>query len=128
MIISSISKEKIPKQLSYVLKTSQLIELLEENNINIHIDLIYRKPQEIGSIFECFYWEKNKNIQYPRLYIRAGVVIKEDIQDAKIKLKDTILKEFLNWLKEINASNFIKKPYFNGLYKNNRVQIIKTIY
>lgn len=40
-MINSISKPKIPKEYIYVLKTSQLEEILIQNKIVIHVDLEY---------------------------------------------------------------------------------------
>lgn len=83
--INSISKPKLPKAYSYVLRSSQLDNLLISNNITIHTDLVYWLPQIIGSILEVHYWLPNNKVLYPRLYVRAGA-----------------LPEFSRWLKDIS--------------------------
>ena len=79
-----ISKQKIPNNYSYVLKTGQLKKILDDNNIQIHIDLNYclAFSTELCSIFEALYWLPNENIPYDRVYIRAGALPKENILNA----------------------------------------------
>ncbi|MCL2678497.1 MAG: hypothetical protein FWE85_05540 [Clostridiales bacterium] len=129
-MIEIISKPKIPKQYGFVLKTEQLRVALEENNINTHTDLNYCFYQQIGSIFEVFFWPPNENIPYNRLYIRAGALPREKIFLAREKLKSIVLPEFVSWVKEI-INLPINSPYqgvqfrFEASFIDNAVEIIK---
>ena len=130
-MINSITKDKIPKQYSFVLKTKQLEELIISNDIKIHIDLIYNySSQSIGSIFEAFYWLPNNNIPYNRLYIRAGALAKEYISIAREKMNEIILPEFKIWIMNIlslpnNSTYLFEEPYFHAIFQNNKIEIRK---
>jgi len=67
----NVNKEKVPKGISYILKSSWLEEELVTAEINTHIDLLFAKGHRF---FEAFYWLPNKNINDDRFYIRTGVV------------------------------------------------------
>lgn len=127
-MISSISKEKIPKDYSFVLKTSQLEELLRDGNINTDVTLHYWKPQLIGSIFEVHYWLPNENIPYNRLYIRAGAILRKDIHFARESLFTKVLPEFIKWIKNIEqleeSSTHYSQRYFNADFNDNKISII----
>lgn len=118
--INSISKPKLPKAYSYVLRSSQLDNLLISNDITIHTDLVYRLSQIIGSILEVHYWLPNNNVPYPRLYVRAGALPKSDIQIARIIMVDEVLPKFSRWLKDISKHDW-NTLYFNAIYKNNKI-------
>jgi len=131
-MISSITKAKIPEKYSFVLKTKQLENILIENNINIHIDLAYWVPQKIGSIFDAFLWLPNENISYNRLYIRVGVVLKKEINQAREKMEEIVLPEFIIWCKNIlallNNSAYIRNDAsFFVEYNDNNVEINRII-
>lgn len=123
--INSISKPKLPKSYSYVLKSSQLDDLFKCTGITIHTDLVYWLPQKIGSILEVYYWLPNNNVPYSRLYVRAGALPKDNIQEARIIMYEEVLPKLGNWLEDIqkldNHSFYGGKslPYFNAVYKNN---------
>ena len=76
-MIESVSKPKLPKRLSYVLKTSQLEKAVLDAGIDCHLDLVYWQPQSGGSILEAHYWLPNENVAHPRVYVRAGVAPSE---------------------------------------------------
>lgn len=118
--INSISKPKLPKTYSYVLRSKQLNDLLISNNITIHTDLVYWLPQIIGSILEVHYWLPNHNIPYPRLYVRAGALPRSDIQTARIIMSDEVLPKFSNWLRDIQKHDY-NSLYFEAVYKHNMV-------
>ncbi len=126
-MISSISKEKISKDYSFGLKTSQLEELLRNGNINTDVTLYYWKPQLIGSIFEVHYWLPNKNIPYNRLYIRAGAILRKDIHFVREGLHTKVLPEFLKWIKSIEqmeeSSTHYSQRYFNADFHDNKISI-----
>jgi hypothetical protein len=127
-VISSISKEKIPKDYSFVLKTSQLEELLRDGNINTDVTLHYWKPQLIGSIFEVHYWLPNENIPYNRLYIRAGAILRKDIHIARDGLLTKVFPEFFRWIMNIEqleeSSTHYSQLYFNADFRDNKISIV----
>lgn len=127
--ISSISKPKLPKNYSYVLHSSQLNDLLISGGNTIHTDLVYWLPQVIGSIFEAQYWRPNSNIPYPRLYVRAGALLKGDIQNARRILSGEVFPKFSIWLEDIQKHEAGLKYslesllYFNAVYEDNKIRI-----
>jgi len=128
--MGSISKQKIPNNYSYVLKTGQLKKLLVDNNIRIHIDLNYCLAFNIeqDSIFEAHYWFPNENIPYDRVYIRAGALPKENILNAREKLEKKVLPEFAVWIKNIlslpDNSTLLKHDLrFHAIFHTNDVFI-----
>lgn len=124
-VLSSISKPKLPKAYSYVLRSSQLNDLLISEGFTIHTDLVYWLPQIIGSIFEVHYWVPNIHVAYPRLYVRAGALPKDDIQKARILMSSEVLPKFSIWLGDIQKQNNYTQyhlkasPYFNADYHKN---------
>lgn len=130
IMITSISKPKIPSSYSYVLKTSQLEEVLIENNIKTEATLVYWKPKIIGSIFEANFWLPNDRIPFNRLYIRAGVVLKSDILKAREGLVNEVFPKFIEWIKNIEklerTSPLRTERNFDAHFQNNKVNIIKN--
>ena len=128
MLIKSISKPKLPKGYAYILQSSQLNKLLSENHFSIHTDLIYWTPQVLGSIFEVHYWLPNENVQYTRLYIRAGALKSNDANMAKEAMINIVLPQFAIWLDKIlklpdNSPILNETPYFNAVFKENKIEI-----
>jgi hypothetical protein len=120
-MIDSISKPKLPKGLSYVLKTSQLAKVLSDAGIDCHIDLVYWLPQGGGSILEAEYWLPNDHVRYPRLYVRAGPVPSGLHAVASESLLASALPQFVRWLRTILAlpgrsPALHGKPHFIAAY------------
>ena len=127
-MINSISKQKIPKDRCFALKTNQLNDILDKNNIAIHTDLIYFLGKSPGAILYAYYWLPNNYIPYNRLYIQSGTVYKEDIQIAKNVINDTVLPEFENWLKHVfslpdNSTVFNETPTFDATLTEGKIEI-----
>ena len=125
-MIENVSKPKLRKGLSYVLKTSQLEQALLNAEINIHTSLDY--SQCGGSILKAFYWLPNPNIEYPRLYICAGVVDSPLRTPASLTLLEEGLPAFINWVRYVialpdNSPVLFQKPYFNATYTDNCLNI-----
>ena len=128
MRINSIQKPKITKGYGYVLKSSQLNEVLVENGFSVDTSLEYWKPQQLGSIFEAFYWFPNDYIPYTRLFIRAGALGKEDLQQARKEMIATVFPEFVKWLRRIvdepdNSTILGEKLYFNAVFADGKIEI-----
>ena len=125
-MIDFISKPKLPKGISYVLKTSQLEQALKKlepklEEINCQITLDYWIPQKGNSIFEANYWLPNHHVSYPRIYIRAGAISSELRIKASTNLVNEILPDFINWLDQIvtKSSPVYENQYFNASYSSN---------
>lgn len=126
--INTITKPKIPKEYTYILKSTQLDNLLLKNKFNIYTDLTYWLPKEVGSIFEAHYWEPSNNISYQRLYIRAGALLKAESKQAREILSENVFPVFVNWLNMIlrlenNSYYFNQQLYFEAIYINNRLEL-----
>jgi len=121
-MINFISKPKLRKGPSYVLKTSQLANALSDAGIDCHIDLHYWVPQGGGSILEGNYWLPNANVPYPRVYVRAGVVPSALRVAASQALLEKGLPLFIKWLQGIIAlppespALWGRELYFNATY------------
>lgn len=125
-----IEKPKTRKGLSYVLKTSMLKDILDANNIDCNIHLIYWTPRNIPigeTILECHYWLPNKNVDYDRFYIRAGTVKSESRKVAEKLMKEQVLPKFIDWILHIKSlpatSTLLENKYFNAVFKNDKVTI-----
>ena len=93
-----INKDKIPKDLSYILKTSFLVQALQEAEITTHISLNFGLGHPF---FESFYWLANQNVHYERFYIRTGVVKSYLCREAQERMHTKVIPEFIQWAKEI---------------------------
>ena len=127
-----IEKPKLPKGLSYALKTSLLQATLEEAQIDCYVHLNYWRPQTGCSVLEAEYWLPNQNVPYPRVYIRAGVVPSSHHKAASDAIAKNILPAFTEWLLRIlalpeNSPVLHSKPYFNAAYDNGEVAITNNL-
>lgn len=116
--MDSVSKPKLAKGLSYVLKTSQLAKALSDAGIDCHLDLVYWTPQSGGSILEGQYWLPNENVAYPRVYVRAGAVPSASRLSATEALLASALPQFVNWLQGIIALPDTSPALHGTLYFN----------
>ncbi|GMT49606.1 MAG: hypothetical protein IEMM0008_1145 [bacterium] len=126
----NISKDKIPKGMSYPLKTSMLEKVLTESNISIHVDLLYVLRSHF---FEAFYWFPNENIPYDRLYIRIGAVESRFRKKAQEKMEKEVLPQFIEWANPfmvlpVSSPIQLKRPYFySDFLSGEKVSITKII-
>jgi hypothetical protein len=127
-MINSVSKPKLAKGLSYVLKTSLLAKVLAGARIDCPVELVYWMPQTGGSILEGHYWLPNENVAYPRVYVRAGVVPSASRLAASEALLVSALPQFVSWLQGIlalpNDSLALHGTlYFNAAYTEERLVV-----
>ena len=111
-------KDKLPKGLSYALKTSILQKAFDDQNITISTNLIYSKSE---IFFDAHYWLPNKNCDYCRFYIRAGTVKSEDRQRAYKFMQEKVIPDLVKWANEIlslpdNSPKLSKQPYFTRYF------------
>lgn len=107
-------KNRLPKGLSYALKTSILQKAFDDNKITTSTHLIYLKSE---IFFDAHYWLPNDNIDYCRFYIRSGYVKSEDRQRAHKFIQNTVIPDFIKWANEIlslpdNSPKLFNQPYF----------------
>lgn len=131
-MIKSISKDKIPKEYRYVLKTSQLEQAFEKYEIDIHVDLNYGLPQGVEHIFEAFFWLPNEKVSYNRLYLRVGAVLKTDFLEVREKMEEFVLPEFILWIKEIlnlpeDSPQLKHGLHFMAVFKDGNIKLTQYI-
>ena len=123
-----IEKSKKPKHLSYVLKTSLFERVISAEGIKIDTTLIYWVPEIIGSILQAYYWIPNENVDYPRIYVRAGVVENQHRKPAFELLEKKVLPSFIEWLKAImslqfNSTLLSEELFFDATYTDQGIKI-----
>lgn len=121
------SKPKIPKGISYVLKTSMLESALEENGLDFHVKLQFRIHQWGNLIFQSFF-TLPKDIIEKRVFIYAGVVPNNQRKEALELMKTKVLPSYVSWLKEFDnlpteSPIIYKRPLFAVYYLDGEVQI-----
>ena len=114
-----IEKEKLPKGLSYALKTSTIERVLVENQIDTYVHLIYSKSK---IFFDAHYWLPNENVDYFRLYVRAGSVQSNQRKDAEIYMNNIVIPAFVVWAKRLtklpeNSTELLSENYFCRNFK-----------
>jgi hypothetical protein len=120
-MIESVSRPKLAKGSSYVLKTTQLADALAAAGIGWHVDLVYWSPRAGGSILEGHYWPPNENVPYPRLYVRAGSVPSALRPAAAETLRESALPRFIRWVEGLLAlpdgsPALAAEAYFNATF------------
>lgn len=107
-----IEKDKLPKGMSYPLKSSVLKGAFEEADIDIEISL------HIGTFawfLDAHFWPAGGNFNYDRLYVRAGAVDKKNARNAKYKMEQIVIPKLTTWALEKIALNELSPLR----YKNN---------
>lgn len=125
----TIEKPKTWKGLSYPLKTSMLKEAVEYANIDCTIHLIYWTPikyDETDNILECEFWPANKNFDYNRFYIRAGVVKSQDRKLAETLLKSEVIPRLIRFMQNkitqpSRSTRLEQKSYFKAVFVDGKV-------
>ena len=120
-MIESISRPKLAKGRSYVLKTSQLTDALAAAGIDWRVDLVYWSPRSGGSILEGHYWPPNENVPYKRLYVRAGSVPSTQRPAAAEALRESALPQFIRWVQGLlvlpdGSPALAAEGYFNATF------------
>jgi hypothetical protein len=121
-----VEKPPLSKKRSYVLRTSLLQAAVAAVRVGCHIDIKYFTPKVDGSILESEYWLPNENVPYPRAYVRAGSLPREERAEAVRALK--VLPAFAQWLAKVvslpaNSPILIRGPKFTATYRHGLVDI-----
>lgn len=93
-----IAKAKLPKGMSYPLKSSVLAEALSAAGIAIDTQLLFSPSH---GFFEAFFWPPSVNVPHERLYLRTGTVQGADGNAAREHINRVVIPEFINWAQGI---------------------------
>ena len=93
-----IEKPKLPKGMSYPLKSSRFEEALAAADISISVHLIHGSR----SSFEAFFWPPIQ-VEYERPYVRSGMVSAVDGRRARRWVDEGVIPELVTWLSKILA-------------------------
>lgn len=143
-MIHHINKPKLPRGLSYVLKTSIIESLLESSGIDSDAVIDFCAPSSEGYVFEVFYsapkspsWESYAQQQlvrdislgtFPFLFIRAGSVAGAERKTALMGLTNDAFPAFVSWFSRVAAlptnSPLLFKPlFFGATWKAGKISI-----
>lgn len=123
-----VEKPKTKKGLSYVLKSSMLKSAIIARGIECYVHLVFWTPRGDNkndcSIVEAEYWLPNRRVEYPRFYIRSGVVPSIERKEVEIIFVREMLPELVNWMENqvktpIEAIN--RPGMFYAIYKEGKV-------
>jgi hypothetical protein len=95
-----IEKNKIPKGVSFVLRSSALEHALQSAGISVDTHL---RQTNTCIFFGADFWPPNPNVAYERFYIQAGVVPSSYASEARRFVEATVLPQFIAWAKDILA-------------------------
>jgi len=131
-MISSIKKPKLPREQTYIYKTSQIEKVLNENNIETNVYLNYKRfYQNCDSkcIFNVLYWLPNENVPYDRFYVSIHALKTDDVKLIMSKMNDIALPAFGKWAKNIlslpsNSTKLNHNMSFNVYFENEDIFII----
>ena len=89
-----IEKQKLPKGMTYSLKSSFLFGALADAGIGFHVHLLYAG---YGWLFDAHFWPSNHRVPYERLYLRAGAIPSSQAKAAREFLENTVIPQFIQW-------------------------------
>ena len=95
-----IRKAKLPKRMSYPLRSSALQMALADANITTKTVLLIG-PGHL--FFDAFFWPRNPRADHERFYIRSGAVPAADGAKAREYMASQVLPDFIAWALRILA-------------------------
>jgi len=95
-----IEKAKLPKGMSYVLRSSILEHALQEAGLAIDTTVTHG-PSLI--FFDAFFWPPHANAPVERLYVRAGAVTASQAHEARSFIENSVIPDLISWLQGILA-------------------------
>ncbi len=127
----TVTKPKIPRHLSYVLKTSMLETALAEAGIDCTINLHYWTPKSSGSILQAYLWLPNEYFDHTRIWVRAGAVPAAERKEAAEHLAQEALPAFVQWLGQLlklpdNSPVLFQSPSFDATWNKGKIDITQT--
>jgi hypothetical protein len=95
-----IEKARLPKTLSYPVRSSQVESALAAGSIRLDTQLIFN----ISKIFlDAHFWPASRRIPHERLYIRVGTVQAEEAHAARMFMVARALPEMVSWIGKVLA-------------------------
>jgi hypothetical protein len=92
------SKQPLPKGMGYPLKPMLLEAALRQSAVMLQWSL---DRNASGSLFECFFWPPNPNVDYERLYFRSSAVPSDKVLEAKRYIEGVVIPQLQRWLEYI---------------------------
>jgi hypothetical protein len=122
MIELRIEKDKKPRDLSWILKSSVLEAAINTAGIQAEFTAKYWLN---GPLLECFYWSSNEKSSNGRFYIRTGVCEGYERKDQQHAMETDVIPNFIEWARELvelpdNATELLKEPYFSAYFENGK--------
>jgi hypothetical protein len=94
----NIEKARLPKTLSYPVRTSQIEAALAEASVSLDTQLIF----SISKIFfDAHFWPASRRIPHERLYIRVGAVKAAEAHAARLFMTQHALPSMVSWISEV---------------------------
>lgn len=94
----NVSKDKIPKTMSYPLKTSVLEAAFVAAGITIDTSLNYVTSKRF---FDCEFWPPNQNVPHERLYISICAVRNERAREARDFMEKQVIPALIAWVRSL---------------------------
>jgi len=93
-----ISKEKLPRGLSYPLKSGALEKAFSEAGITLDCSVNYiARPGDVTAQF----WPPNPNVRFERIYITIYAVASDSVENARARMQGNVLPKLVSFLLEI---------------------------
>jgi hypothetical protein len=89
-----IKKDKISRNMSYILRSSFLDRAMQDAGITLDVQLNHGS----GRFFDACFWPPNANVPYERLYIQSGSVSSDQANIARVFVETTVIPELISWL------------------------------
>lgn len=89
-----IVKDNIPKNASFILRSSILERMIQDAGISVQVDL---HQMHSAILFEAFFWSPRPGVPQERFFVRAGTVPASQAQDFRFQLESRVLPEFIPW-------------------------------
>ncbi|MBW8310735.1 MAG: hypothetical protein K0M64_01760 [Rhizobium sp.] len=107
-----IVKDKIPKNASFVLRSSILDEAIQRAGIDAEIDL-----HQIHSriLFDAFFWPPRPNVPHERFLVRAGSVPNAQAGAAREHIEVIVIPGFISW-----ATGILRLPINSTARRSNQ--------
>jgi hypothetical protein len=106
----NVSKDKIPKTMSYPLKTSVLEAAFVAAGIKIDTSLSYVTSKRF---FDCEFWPPNQNVPHERLYISICAIRNERAREARDFVEKEVIPALIAWvrsLQDLPANSPVSSP------------------
>jgi hypothetical protein len=93
-----VDKSKLPKGMSWPMKTSLMSEALQSAKIVLDVQLNYVVSRRF---FDAEFWPPNPNVQYERLYITVSAIPAEQARKVREFVEGTVIPDFITWVQGI---------------------------